>query len=337
MKKLLGFLSMLFSVIAIAQPEGRVFTVTNQPYANVVSPVKITTNGWDDFDAKVPLGFTFHLFGKSTDTLYFDGTDNNDNNYGADVQFSMNTNNTTPVIGFNWTDFLDRSADGVHDESKVFYKKQTVNGKIITKIEWRDVGFAGDADTNFLYSDSVNFQYWFYQDNDDFEVHFGSSNIASPYSSLFFNNKPFFGFFRNYDILNFTFDTTWFVHSLNPAVIDSISLDSLGLADTLGFDMWPSDGTVFRFSKPPVGILGVQLNTYASVFPTAFIDQLFINISKENFEGEISMIDMNGRIIARQKAMNGNNILQTSNFSSGAYIINIKSKEESVFYKVIKH
>ena len=95
--------------------------------------------------------------------------------------------------------------------------------------------------------------------------------------------------------------------------------------------------TVFRFSKPPVGILGVQLNDYASVFPTAFIDQLFINISKDNFEGTICMYDMNGRLVARQNAINGHNVVQTSSFSTGTYIINIKNKEESVFYKVIKH
>ncbi len=337
MKNILFPIALLFSIAVFAQPEGRVFTVTNEAYTNLTSATKITTAGWDDFDAKVPLGFAFHLFGQSTDTIYFDGMDNNDNNFGADIQFTLDPNVTSPIIGFNWTDLVDRSNDGVHDESKVFYKKQTVNGKIVTKIEWRDVGFLYDSDTNFLYNDSVNFQYWFFQNNDDFEVHFGSSHIASAYSDLFTYNKPFFGFFKNYDIVNYSFDSTWFVRSTIPAVMDSVSSDSMSVADTLGFNFWPSDSTVFRFSKPPVGILGVQLNDYASVFPTAFIDQLFINISKDNFEGTICMYDMNGRLVARQNAINGHNVVQTSSFSTGTYIINIKNKEESVFYKVIKH
>jgi hypothetical protein len=100
---------------------------------------------------------------------------------------------------------------------------------------------------------------------------------------------------------------------------------------------WPTNGTVYKFTPAPTAILGVQLNEYASVFPTAFIDQLFINISKDNFEGDLFMYDLNGNIVAQQKALNGHNIIQTTTLPPATYIINIKNKEESVFYKVIKY
>jgi hypothetical protein len=341
MKKVLLALSLLFSVTAFAQPEGRVFTVlTGQTYTNLSNSTKITDSLWDDFDASVPLGFNFHLFKNAADTVFFDAA--GFNNVGADMIFRKDSN--TNMIGFCFMDLIDRSNDGIHPQSVVSYKTITQSSKKITKIEWRDVGFAYSNIVDTAYDDSLNFQVWYYENNDDLEVHFGTSKIYNNYATLFnrspfgfsFTN-PFFGFYKNYDPINNVFDTAYFVNKINPAKVDSVSIDSMLAADSLGLKVWPANGIVFKFSKPLSGINGVQLNDYASVFPTAFLDQLFINISKENFEGALFMFDMNGNIVAHQKAMNGNNVLQTSGLLSGMYIINIKSKDESVFYKVIKN
>ena len=129
MKKILFALSMLLSVTTIAQPEGRVFTVlTNQPYTNLSTPIKISDSAWDDFSAKVPLGFTFHLFGEKIDTVFFDDF----SNVGADMQFRIDSN--TNMIGLGFTDLTDRSNDGIHSESVISYQTVSNNNKKITKI-----------------------------------------------------------------------------------------------------------------------------------------------------------------------------------------------------------
>lgn len=329
MKKILLAICLGLANIAFAQPEGRVFTITNETYNNLTSATDITTAGWDDFDAIVPMGFSFHLMGATVDTIIFDSGVN----FGADAILSNSSvaPTTAPGLGM-MTDFVDRSSDGIHAESKVRYKTQTVNGKKITKIEWRDAGFYGDT----TYNDSVNFQYWFYEGSDDFEVHFGSSSIQTPYDLIFDFFKPNFMFLSNFDLANQVFDTCYLVTNTNPAKMDAIDIDSLFSLDTVGYNAWPSNGTVFKFTKPTQSINGIQLNSYATVYPTLFQEILHISISTTNFKGTAQLIDLNGRVVAKQNINSGTNDLNVSSLASGQYILNIKVENESVFYKIIK-
>ena len=336
MKKIILAFSLLFSITAIAQPDNRVFTVlTGQIYSNVnqMNATKIDTAGWDDFSAAFPIGFTFKLSSQNVDSIYFDKSIN----AGADMYFKKNAYST--MLGFGFTDFTDRSSDGNHNESTIYYT--VLNGTNKTGIlEWRDAGFYQDTTLN----DSVNFQVWFVQNTNEIQVHFGPSGLHVPTSKLFTRsngnyalNKPFFGFLRNWDPQNQVFDSAYYVKSVSPAVFDSTSIDSMYVSTKLGFTSWPSNGTVFKFTPAPVGILGVQLNNYTSVFPTAFIDRVFVNIDKSSFDGTLSLVDLNGKLVLQQKAIDGNNVLQTNNLSAGIYILNIKTENESVFYKLIKN
>lgn len=325
MKKVLLAICLGLANIAFAQPEGRVFTITNETYANLSSATDVTTAGWDDFDAVVPMGFSFHLMGSTVDSIIFDSGVN----YGADAIFSYSS--LTPSLGM-MTDFVDRSTDGIHPESKIKYKTQTVNGKKITKIEWRDAGFYGDSTLN----DFVNFQYWFFEGNNNFEVHFGNSSIQTSYENLFDFFKPNFMFLNNFDLTNQVFDTCYLVTNTSPATMDAIDIDSFYSLNTIGYNAWPSNGTVFKFTKPTQSINGVQLNAYATVYPTAFQEVLHIAISAANFKGTAQLIDMNGRVVAKQNIVSGQNDLSVAALASGQYILNIKDENESVFYKVIK-
>lgn len=338
MKRVLLACSLLLSVIAVAQPDHRVFTVqTGQVYNNVNQTVatKISTQGWDDFDAAIPMGFTFKLSNQNVDTIYFDKTINS----GADMFFKKNAVST--MVGFGFTDFQDRSidADSVRNESTIHYLVQNGTNKVGI-LEWRDVGFFQDT----TFNDSVNFQVWFFQNTNELQVHFGPSGLNYLTSKLFIRsngnyalNKPFFGFLRNWDPLNQVFDTAYYVKSVAPAIFDSVSIDTMYLSNKPGFTYWPSNGTVFKFTPAPAGILGVQLNSYASVFPTAFIDRIFVNINKPSFDGTVSLIDMNGRLIVEQKSLEGNNTLQVDELPAGVYVLQIKTQNETVYYKLIKN
>jgi hypothetical protein len=332
MKKFLLFaVSLIAAVTGFAQPENRVFTITNETYANLPNPTVITTQGWDDFSAKVPLGFHFSMMGITTDTMYFD----DQVNLGADMQ--MTTTAPTHLLVF-LTDFKDRSDMPGKPVSTVSYQNFITGTPSVTKIQWKDAGFFGEEDNNGTLNDSVNFQVWLREFSNDVEVHFGPSKITSSYMDIFNFALPFFGFAKNADLNNFTLDYLYYVSATSPAPkVDSIDMIGLAGTSSLGYSAWPANGTVFKFSKPASGgVNGVQLNEYAQVAPTLVTDECVVTLSKPGFEGTISLIDMNGRFVRSQQAVNGKNILDMGSLVPGNYMLHIRSKEASVFYKITK-
>lgn len=331
MKKILLYIALLSTFPAIAQPDGRVFTIYNQPYTPLSSGTPITSQGWDDFVATVPLTFNFTLMGQTANTIYFDG----DLNQGADLILGSGSN--TNLIGF-LTDFVDRSSFlQPHDSSLVSYKVEGASPQKVAKFEWKNAGFYGEYGASGTLNDSVNFQVWLYEGTNDVEVHFGNSSIQASYQDIFTFEKPLFGFVSNLDNNAETFDWLYYVSGTSPAKVDSIDMAGLLTSTSLGYGTWPSEGTVFKFSNAVDGIEGVQLNDYASVYPTVFNDHLFVEITKNDFTGTISLLDMNGKTVIEKKANMGKNVLSSSDIANGNYILNIQSKGESVFYKVIKN
>jgi hypothetical protein len=332
MKKfLLAASLMTAAATGFAQPENRVFTITNQTYANLPNPTVITTQGWDDFSAKVPLGFNFSLMGRTTDTMYFD----DQVSLGADMQMSATA--PTHLLVF-LTDFKDRSDMPGKPVSTVSYQNFITGSPSITKIQWKDAGFFGEENNNGTLNDSVNFQVWLREFTNDVEVHFGPSKITSSYTDIFDFALPFFGFAKNADLNNFTLDYLYYVSATSPAPkVDSIDMVGLASATALGYPAWPANGTVFKFSKPgSSGVNGLQLNQYAQVAPTLVTNDCVVTLNKPGFEGTISLIDMNGRLVRSQKAADGKNVLDMGSLVPGNYMLHIRSKEESVFYKITK-
>lgn len=80
----------------------------------------------------------------------------------------------------------------------------------------------------------------------------------------------------------------------------------------------------------------MQLNEYARVAPTLVTNECVVTLNKNGFDGIVALIDMNGRIVHSQQAADGKNAVDMSSLAAGNYILNIRSKEESVFYKITK-
>ena len=326
MKKILLALSLLTFRSAIAQPDGRVFTIVSDPYVHLTSPIIVTTPGWDDFDATIPLGFNFTALGATTDTLYFDSEFNS----GFDVSFDSFSKGPTNLIT-TFVDYIDRSDLNPTEISHVAYRTDVVNGKKITKIEARNVGFY-DGNPN----DSTNIQLWFYEGTNTIEARWGGSNITANLQDIFLFGDPLFGFIKNIDLVNENLDWFYYVSSTSPAKMDSLDLNGFMNATTMGTPQYPANGTVYRFSYAVTGIEGTILNTYTTVYPTQFTDQFHIEISENRFVGKAFMLDMNGKIVAQQDIREGKNTIATAGLPAGNYIVNIKNDKESVFYKIVK-
>jgi len=243
--------------------------------------------------------------------------------------------NVTNAIVFA-TDFIDRSIDPdtVRPVSTVGYQTSTAGSGAICKVEWKDIGFFGDTTS----ADSVNFQLWLYQNSGDIEVHWGPSRIASNPLDIYTFGLPFFGFLKNSDAsATIPFDYLYYVSNATTSPrVDSLTFSQLMASPLVGFPGYPSNGTVFKFSKVVTGVNGTQLNSYASLYPTLFTDEINIDIKQGDFKGNAVLIDMNGKVVAQTKIANGRNKLNTSSLAVGNYVVNIRSEKESVFYKITK-
>lgn len=328
-KKLLTMASLLCFASAFGQPDGKVFTIYNQAYSDLINDTIITTQGWDDFDGSVPLGFNFSLMGRSADTLLF----NQDFNTGADLL--VGSGDTVNIISF-FTDFIDRSTISGNQPSTVSYKTDGTGNNKIAKVQWKNLGFWGEGNAMGTLDDSVNFQLWIYEGSNTIEVHYGKSSIQTPYTDLFEYEKPVFGMGKNLVVSLIWFDWAYYVASTNPPRMDSIDIMGLISTDTLGFDTWPAEGTVFKFTNPVVGIDGVKLNDFTSVYPTVFDEYFSIKITQAGFKGSAYLFDLNGRKLLEQPLSEGKEQIETGALASGNYILCIRNAESSVFYKVVK-
>lgn len=329
MKQLLSGLLLLVAVATHAQPGNMVLTVSNAPYVNLTNPTIVTQSDWDDFDADFPLGFNYTLLGSTNDSVFIRA----DVSQGSDIQLRIDSINT----GFGLViDFMDR-VSVTNIPSTIGYEVETVSGKKIAKIQWKDVGFFDEWDAYSTMNDSANIQMWLYEEG-HLEFRFGGSRIQSPDSVVFLFKKPIIGIFSGFDPQSSVFDMMYYVSSSSPAVVDSINFSDLNNVPSLGLNGgWPDSGSVFRFSVPVTSVNGVQLNEQISVYPTAFNQQCIIDIKELKGNAVISLISMDGKVVYQQKATEGKNVLAPSVLSSGTYILNVRSNKESVFYKVIKN
>jgi hypothetical protein len=334
MKKTILALSLMATLQATAQPEGRVLTISTQPYTSLPSPTVITQPGWDDFSATVPLGFNFTLFGQSTQTLYFD----NDVNLGMDITLSTAAHGPVSLIG-TFEDYLDRDT-ALNGKSYVGYSISGATGSRIAKIEGKNLGFYNEYNgASGTLNDSTNFQIWIYEGSNAVEVHWGPSSIAQNYTDLFSFGAPLFAFIKNLDVNTPNLDFAYYVSNASPTApkVDSLNFVQFSsLTSPIGMSTYPANGTVFKFAFPTTSVNGVALNNYATVYPTAFINNVTIEITAPDFKGTAALLDMTGKVVAQQELKNGKNSIATTDLASGNYIVNIRNGEESVFYKIVK-
>ncbi len=334
MKKLAIIPVMLLSMAASALPNGWVVTVFKQAYTNLSSPTVVPlAAGWDDPDVVIPLGFTHTAFGKTTDTMYIDGTNVSS---GCELTTSL----TSPVnLYTSGIDIRDRATIPGNLPSTIAYKTEGTSGSRIAKIEWANFGFFGEYDINNTLNDSANLQMWFYESDGAVEYRYGTSYLDDFERNIESTKLPI-GITTNINANLFTFDWFYYLSALDSPQVDSFSLATFPTTD-FGINDYPKDSTVIRFapaSAPAAVPNAVRLSDELLFYPTVVSNNAYVEFVKPiSTPATVRVISMNGVVLRQHVLTEQKNAIDMQSLATGNYILQVQHKDQSIFYQFVKN
>ncbi|THH40701.1 T9SS type A sorting domain-containing protein [Neolewinella litorea] len=230
-----------------------IFTTAQEEYTELTGGDLISGDSiWDDPDFRVPLGFTFPLFGAPLDTLYF----NAEEGLGGDLTTEYTdpdgnyTDSSHHLLYAYITDLADRGLAHLDSaESPITYHITGTGPNRIGILQWKNAGFydeiAEDDESDYF----VNFQLWLYEGSGRIEVHYGPSSQEVLDGEA--GTQPGFALFKNFyfptDDDTLGFDEGYFLRG--PADDpEFVSFDQLGEDELPLLDNGPEPGMVFIFS-----------------------------------------------------------------------------------------
>lgn len=168
--------------------ETKAYTVLENPISINDSEIWNRDNGYPIFlDFDIPIfggvsnsvnihpGFGFNFPAYGSYHLYF---------------FHLPVNTGGPLL-------QDRGVSEEVSKSALDYEITGNQGERIVKVQWENAGFRWDMDTviwqgyvTATFSDWIDFQIWFYEEDGRIEIHFGPQSILNPGSYLEFNRGP---------------------------------------------------------------------------------------------------------------------------------------------------
>ena len=333
MKRIILIPVLFLSLVTFALPTGWVVTVSNQTYQHLSNPtVAPLTAGWDDPSIIIPLGFTHTAAGVSTNTLYIDSN----NSVGSEVATSLAMTGGVNLYSI-LIDPIDRATYSGNAPSSISYQTTGSAGSKVAKIQWRNIGFNGEKSDVSSLNDSTNFQMWFYESDGSVEYRFGQSSITDFERDVESTKLPL-GFVTNLNFTTKAFDWFYYLAALSPVAHDSLDSISISMSD-FGVSNYPANGTVIRFGPAwATGVNdGVKLNDNVVLYPTLVHDIMKIDFDNNTHIGTgVSVFDMSGKVVLSQKQLKANNIIETSYLHRGNYILQLKQKNKSTFYKFTK-
>jgi len=307
---------------------------------NLLSAATSVNNNtwWDDPEFAIPLGFTFHLFSDTTDTIHI----SQEVGVGA-ILTTHEVTTTTPFssgIIAHGSDLVDRDTSENNSFSPIAYTTSGTTPSRIFKLEWKNAGFFNPIDNGTSYADSINLQLWLYEGSDVVEVRFGNGNYVSSNNDLYDGGPgPMVGLF---DSLNNTFDARVIYYLKNAT--NSPSLDSMTSLTSLPFPPGmtgnPAAGSVYRFI-PRIGSGTITgFTTFTSVVSNnmnyyADRNELRIDIFN-NDRFQYTVCDMQGNAVARGAVGKGRTLVNTQSLSGGLYIVKLTSAKENATMKFVR-
>lgn len=334
MKRIILIPALLLSMAASALPDGWVVTVFNQAYNDLSSPIVVPlAPGWDDPEVKIPLGFTYNLFGLSTDTMYIDSN----LSIGSQVSTSLiNSNSNFHIFSF-FIDIMDRATYPTNPPSTISYETLGASGNKISKVQWANFGFYGEDDIAGTLDDSANVQMWFYETDGSFEFRFGPSYLDDFERNIESTKMPI-EFGKDVNIGSSSVDWVYYLSSLTPPAVDSFNFATFPTLD-YGFNDYPKDSTVIRFSPTyPVGTADrIKLNDQITFYPSLATSVVNVDFTSDVLgDAFVRIIDMSGKPVLQQQVSNTKNQIDINSLASSYYILQVQYEGRNVFYKFTK-
>lgn len=296
------FLLPLFSVILLqfTQAQNYNFSVLNSPYVPLSGSTSINNGtvwtSWSGVVATANIGFTFVANGNlNTTALHFD------DNMIPTVVYSNQPNPATafvyaPIIA----DTADRGMVSGTSQSNISYKVDGTPGSRIFKLEWNNMGFYDEIESDNISSDFMNVQLWLYEGSNIIEYHYGSSNISNPAES--FGGEPGFGcgLYPEFDFNNGIVGNAYAISGNGSAP---------AFAYTPNYQVYvttpPASGTVYRFSPTVLATQEVSTNNDVFITPTFVEDSFTIHAKSGVKIKSVSVYDASGKLmIYKEKIQN---------------------------------
>lgn len=312
------FIFLLITCITSIQAQGDYpydFSHFQEEYADLVDPVVLTNDYWDDFDElnyEFQLGFEFSFFdhvmtsilvGEPFAEALFVQT-------GGLEEYNI-------MLPYNG-DLISRYDSLGNITSQIGYLVEGEPGGRILKGEFKNIGFYNDDDgTNF-----ANFQFWLYESDGAIEFRYGPSNITLPLEYLFDDLPgPYVGLLNGYLYNGEDFGDMYMLTGDAADPTYSFIDGSNGEAPP-SLEGQPVDGTVYRFGPEIINSLEETVVGPISikVYPTITNGELKIKGVKGNENFVIT--DLSGRSLLSTTSLQKNEI-DVAHLTPGMYLLRI--------------
>lgn len=317
----------IFTLIQVDAQFNYTLSVHNQTYQPLTNGTSLNdTVIWDDELYTIPIGFTFNMDGKAMTQAFLA----EDNFVASDTAGNVN------VFFFTDMDLYDRgNVSGMATQSPVRYELTGATGSRILKME---IANAGIYEEDFIYgtnNDSVYIQVWLYEGSNIVEFRYGPSNI-SHYSDYFVNTgSPIGGYIKNISVSTMNPDMAYYFKGnyLTPVIDSTPSLSGF----VGGLNVYPINGTVYRFTPKPVGVNSVAAGLeQISLAGNTVLNNVIINNSGSE-PATYKTFSLNGAMVQNAGVINpGKNSIDISNLSSGVYMLQVTNGTGSRMFRIHK-
>ncbi len=300
------------------------FSHFQESYTDLVDPVVLTDDYWDDFDELIfefPLGFEFTFFDYVMTSVFLGDP-------FAEALYVPTGGLEEYNIMLPYTGDLISRYDNVGNVlSQIGYLVEGEPGSRILKGEFKNIGFYNDDEgTNF-----ANFQFWLYESDGAIEFRYGPSNITLPLEYLFDDLPgPYVGLLNGYLYNEEEFGD---MYMLSGDAADPVYMfyDGSTGEEPPSLEGQPTDGTVYRFGPEVINSVEETGSGMQSIkiYPT-------IANSEINFKGafagteNVIITDLSGRPVLNTTLLKRNNI-DVAHLSSGMYLIRVVDNGDLLF------
>ncbi len=311
---------LLFSFSFLIGQKSVNFQKLERPYVTLTDGVSITDSEvWDDLSFQLPIPIRNEFM--SSDTVIYAMFES----LGSDL-FAINLGGELLWMVPIFFDLIDRGYLNDASLSDIITGiKVEPSGRSLV-FEWRNAGFYDELQQTMQSKSYVNYQIIIPQDQPYIEFHYGESNfdISDKEFSLSDNGNHILGMaFGNSSAEEFT--DLFIVEGNNSSAVLQRRDIVDGSINTIGYDGYPTENTVFRFSLPGVSTKELFAKfTDATLQPT--LAQNHIEVVLENNEMfSFSIVNVQGQSVLSGSAHSSESI-DISGLNSGNYFINIQEK-----------
>lgn len=319
MKRITLFAAILVASVSAKAQDFYTFTKSEATYQELTDAVSMNDGeAWWFLSEMGPFEATFpvSVFGQEFNKFAF-----------IDGNF-ITFNDDDPIITFFYPTIAFLMDKGYPDSSQspVSYKIEGNEGSRTLKLEVKNAGLETEFDTEndvLPTSTYLNYQIWFFEEDDSIEYHYGDHNITD----LFVLNGDGFSAVA----IDFYNDSTMeeaigFVTNeiSNPIYLEFTEESEYpdNPEELLTLDDVPQPNTVYRFALNPASVNGMAKTSF-SLYPNPVTNQLNLTFN-ESIYTSYTIYDLTGRSVL-SGTVNGENNMQiyVGSMQNGTYLLTI--------------